>query len=298
MAAKIAPAMMTIRDAWTLGRDHLSPYSPTPQLDARLLLEHVTGLSHTGLIAHDDRRLSAEQQQQFDMLLARAAQFEPIPYLIGTAPFFEMDLRVGSAVLIPRPETEQLVDSAVARARRVAHHPHIVDVGTGSGAIAIAMARRLPQAQVLAVDISAEALTMAVTNAHQFAPDRVAFLQSDLLSATAEMPHQPFDLILANLPYVTDAEWTQLDVGVKWYEPELALKGGADGLDLIRDLLRQAQTRLSPEGVIFLEIGWQQGAAAADVARSFFPTARIAVEKDFGGHDRLVTIELAEEKAE
>ncbi|MBE2225045.1 MAG: peptide chain release factor N(5)-glutamine methyltransferase [Anaerolineae bacterium] len=268
----------------TLQNGRFPPHNP---LDTRLLLQHVLGgVDHTYLIAHDDQELTAVQLQTFLAYLNRAAQGEPIPYIIGTAPFFDMDLHVSPAVLIPRPETEQLVETAVSLAK--AHNYRcLVDVGTGSGCIAIALARELPQATLEAVDISADALTIARKNAAEFAPNRITFHQGNLLQPVVK----PLDLIIANLPYVTDQEWTMLDDGVKLHEPQLALKGGPDGLDSIRELLNQATHKLTSGGAILLEIGWQQGQAAKNLAASIFPTAHIELKQDYAGQDRFVIIQ-------
>ena len=256
-------------------------------LNTRLLLQHILGdVDHTYLIAHEDQELTAVQEQTFLAYLDRAAQGEPIPYIIGHAPFFDMDLHVSPAVLIPRPETEQLVETAVSLTK-ARNYSHIVDTGTGSGCIPIALARELPHARIKATDISAEALTIARQNAAKFAPDRIRFYQGDLLQPITE----PIDLITANLPYVTDHEWTMLDDGVKLYEPQLALKGGPDGLDVIRELLNQATHKLTSSGAILLEIGWKQGQAAKDLAASIFPTAHIELKQDYAGQDRFVTIQ-------
>jgi release factor glutamine methyltransferase len=161
-----------------------------------------------------------------------------------------------------------------------------VDVGTGSGCIAIALARFLPDLQITAVDISPAALVIAQQNAAQLAPGRIQFQQSNLLQAI----NVPVDLIVANLPYVTSGEWQALADGVKLYEPALALDGGEDGLDLIQQLLQQAAARLRSNGAIFLEIGWQQGEAVLTLAESYFPGATITILPDFAGHDRIVKI--------
>lgn len=276
---------MKIAEALAHGRDQLHT-SPTPQLDARLLLQHILQVNHSYLIAHNDQALTDEQEAQFNQLLQRAQKQEPIPYIIGTAPFFDFDLIVSPAVLIPRPETELLVETAVTWAK-THDQPHIVDVGTGSGCIAIALARRLPQAHLTAVDISSNALSIAQQNAASHAPNRIRFHEGSLLTPTSGQ----IDSIVANLPYVTDGEWTALDDGVKWYEPSLALKGGEDGLDIIRELLKQAQSRLSTSGAIFLEIGWKQGRDVQQLARSFFPNASVSVIPDLAGHDRIIAIE-------
>lgn len=276
---------MTIDDALAYGRSQLT-HSPTPALDSRLLLQHVLQKEHAYLIAHGDERITAVQETQFHAAIQRAQAHEPIPYITGTVPFFDLDLIVTPDVLIPRPETELLVEKALQWAR--IHTPSvIVDVGAGSGCIPIVLSRALPNTVCFATDISDAALDIARQNADQYAPARITFLQGNLL---APLPKSP-DLITANLPYIADSEWTMLDDSVKLHEPSLALRGGADGLDVIRELLQQATTRLRPGGAIFLEIGWQQGAAAQQLAASAFPTARIIVHKDYANHDRILAIE-------
>jgi release factor glutamine methyltransferase len=278
---------MNIQSALLYGRSQLTPYSPTPQLDARLLLEHLLDVPHSYLVVHHNQPLTTDQEQQYKQLLERAQQQEPIPYITGNAPFFDFGLHVTPAVLIPRPETELLVETAVAYAQQ--HNSQTaVDVGTGSGCIAIALARFLPRVQVTAVDISPAALAIAQQNAQRLAPNRIQFQQSDLLQAVAG----PVDLIVANLPYVTSGEWQSLADGVKLHEPALALDGGEDGLELIRRLLEQAITRLLPNGAIFLEIGWQQGQSAQVMAQQYFSQANIVVLPDYAGHDRIVKIEI------
>ena len=277
---------MTIREAWENGRFQLTPTSPTPQLDARLLLEHILSVSHSQLVAHDNDPMPATSMAAYQALLDRAGRTEPIPYLIGHAPFFEMDLAVSPAVLIPRPETEELVTQAVMAGRHWTA-PRLVDVGTGSGCIAIALARKLPQAQITAVDLSPSALAIARQNASRYAPNRIAFVRGSMLEPVLG----PFDLIITNLPYVTTAEWTELDDGVKLFEPRLALDGGSDGLRLVRDMLRQAVDKLTDDGVVLLEVGWQQGTAVATFAQTLFPTASITLQPDFAGYERFVIVE-------
>lgn len=277
--------MLIIRQAWRDGRAQLYD-SPTPALDARLLLAHALGRDHAYLVAHDDEALTTAQAAAYAGLLARAAAGEPIPYLLGHAPFFGLDLAVSPAVLIPRPETEQLVEMAIAWGRN--RGPlRAVDVGTGSGCIAVTLARGLPAAAVAAVDVSAAALAVAAANVAQHAPGRVALARGDLLTAIAP----GLDLIAANLPYVTRSEWTALPDGVKSYEPALALDGGIDGLDIIRALLPQAAARLRPSGLLLLEIGWQQGPAALALAQAYLPSASVALRPDFAGHDRFVAVQ-------
>ena len=275
---------MNINEAWIYGRFHLSS-SFTPHLDARLLLQHLLQVEHTYLIGHGDEMLTAVQQATYKQYIKRAANQEPIPYITKTAPFYGRDFHVTPATLIPRPETEQLVELAIAWAKQ-RESLTIVDVGTGSGCIAVCLAAEIPQANVTAIDVSTDALIIAKKNGETHTPGQITFCQGNLLLPLK----QPVDLIVANLPYITSDEWTMLDDGVKLYEPKLALKGGHDGLDLIRDLLQQATTRLKPNGAIFLEIGWQQGQAAQQLARSVFPGTTITLQQDFGARDRIIEI--------
>jgi release factor glutamine methyltransferase len=236
---------MTIEEAWAYGCDRLAQASFTPELDARLLLQHVLRVAHSYLIAHNDVQLTEQQEKAYKSLLARASNKEPIPYLTGKAFFYGLELEVSPAVLIPRPETEELVERALTwvGSRRGLR---VVDVGTGSGCIAVALSRYLAGASITAVDVSASALEVARQNASLHARLQIRFLQGNLLESLSG----PFDLILANLPYVAYDEWTMVDGAVKWYEPPVALWGGADGLDLIRELLRQAVSRLEAGGAI------------------------------------------------
>ncbi|MFN2305057.1 MAG: peptide chain release factor N(5)-glutamine methyltransferase [Anaerolineales bacterium] len=275
----------TIQEAWAFGRSQLAQASFTPEVDARLLLEYVLQVEQSYLIAHGDGELTQSQVEIYRALLARALQKEPIPYLTGTSSFYGFDLKVNSSVLIPRPETEELVEHAVhwvgSRAGLT-----IVDVGTGSGVIATALSRVLPPSTLVATDISFPALQVARINAKKNARQFIHFVQGDLLKPVAGM----IDLIVANLPYIADAEWTQVDDGVKLYEPSLALNGGSDGLNLLRELLNQAAAKLRPGGAIFLEIGWQQGAAMRQLAGKIFPHAEIEIITDLAGQDRIVQV--------
>jgi len=286
---------MNIHQALALGQKQLNS-SDNPYLDSRLLLEYVTKANHSQLVAHPEKELNHSERMAYQELLLRAAAHEPIPYLLGSAPFYGSDFIVNPAVLIPRPETECLIDSVVDWARKIEDgfdSFHIVDVGTGSGCIAITLAGIFPDAQIEAVDISADSLGVAKTNAikHQVC-DRINFLHGDLLIPITSNPN----LIVANLPYVADDEWSTLDQNVRLFEPEIALRGGSDGVDLIKDLLVQARDRLAPGGGIFLEIGWKQGPMALEVAASLFPRATIRVKADLSNQDRIVIIETIPKK--
>lgn len=260
--------------------------SDNPLADARALLAHILRVDASYLIAHPEKGLTHSQLDAYFDAVARAERHEPLPYIVGSAPFRYLNLRVTPAVLIPRPETEQLVDKVigwVGRRRRLT----LVDVGTGSGCIGISLATELPDTNVFATDVSAEALTIARDNARQH-DATITFLQGSLL----EPLEQRVDAIVANLPYITDAEMETLQPSVKQFEPSLALRGGANGLDLVRDLLEQAQTKLNSGGAIFLEIGYRQGPAAVALAQSIIPTAIVRCQRDFADHDRFVIVEI------
>jgi len=276
---------MNIKEAWAYGNLHLTQASVTPDLDARILLEHVLQVNHSFLIAHPEENMTDAQTQQYRLLIHRAKHKEPIPYLTGEAAFYGLDFQVSPAVLIPRPETEQLVDHALSWAK-MQERLQIVDVGTGSGCIAVSLAMNLSRASISAVDVSAEALVVARKNGSRYVPDRIRFYEGNLLEPILFQ----VDLIVANLPYIASHEWTLVDDGVKWYEPAVALEGGSEGLDFIGEMLQQSTSRLRPGGAVFMEIGWQQGQAVEQLARLHFPAADVALIADYAGHDRIVSV--------
>jgi release factor glutamine methyltransferase len=259
----------------------------TPRLDAELLLAHVLGCGRVQLLSRWRDDLTSAEAEQFAALLARRAAHEPAAYLLGRRAFYDVELVVTRDVLIPRPETEHLVEAALAWA--VEHPPRrVVDVGTGSGALAVTLARHLPEARVVAVDLSAAALAVAARNVARYGlAERVALLQADLLSALGE----PCDLIVANLPYIPQAEIATLAPEVATYEPRLALDGGADGLALIRRLLAQAPRLLATPGLLLLDIDHRQADAVVALAAERLPGARVTVLRDLAGLPRVVRVE-------
>ena len=260
----------------------------SPRLDAELLLAHVLGVNRAAVLARPEQRLTLKQLTRYRELTARRGHREPLAYIVGHREFFGLDFMVDPRVLIPRPETELLVERALAMAHRRPAAPSIADVGAGCGAIAVALAVHLPGAAVYALDRSAEALEVVAENAlrHGVA-GRVHCLPGDLLFA---LPG-PVDLIAANLPYVTTDEWQGLAPEIRDHEPRSALDGGPDGLALIRQLLETAGPCLRPAGAILLEIGAGQGVAATSLARSCLPQARVQLVQDYAGLDRLVIVE-------
>lgn len=264
-----------------------------PELEAEVLLRHVLGLSRAQIIARFPQDLTPEQQAAYHELLDRRRAHHPTAYLVGRREFYGLEFMVTPAVLIPRPETELLVEAALAIAGRMAaggEPPVIVDVGTGSGAVAVCLAQRVVPSRVIATDVSAGALAVAGYNArkHRVA-GRIEFRCGDLLDPVPEPP----DLVVSNPPYVPTDVWVALPPEIREHEPRLALDGGPDGLDVIRRLLAQAAGRLAPGGALALEIGHDQGPTVADLARAAFPGAAVTVRRDLAGHDRVVTVETA-----
>ena len=258
----------------------------SPQLDAEVLLAHSLGLSRSELYTQLDGRSSVEAEEHFRSLVARRLQHEPVAYITGQKEFCGLELQVDRRVLIPRPETETLVEVAlmIGRQREVAV---LAEVGVGSGAVAIALAVNLPSIEIYAVDSSSDALAVAEENCRRHdVLDRVHLLLGDLLMPLPE----PVGLIVANLPYVSQDELPSLAPDITDYEPLSALDGGPDGLDHIRRLLEQASSRLKPPGMICLEIGATQALAVNDLAREQFPAATVGLVRDLAGLDRVAII--------
>lgn len=278
--------MPTIRETLQQARTRLA-HLPTPRLDAEWLLCHVLGVSQSYLIAHSTEPLPEQHFNAFMALVERRTAGEPVAYLMSEVGFYGRTFHVTSDVLIPRPETEHLIEAALGFAQRWSQ-PVIADIGTGSGAIAITLAAELPSAQVYATDISADALTVARQNATSNSVN-VTFKQGNLaqplLPALAGQVH----LLAANLPYIASDDVPTL--AVSQYEPQLALDGGPDGLDLVRELLAQVPLLCTPDAAILLEIGTTQGPATRQLARDILGDIWATIKKDYAGHDRLVVIE-------
>jgi len=259
------------------------------RLNAELLLAYTLGLDRAAILAQPDRQLTPKELTRFRDLAARRVAREPLPYITGHREFFGLDFVVDARVLIPRPETELLVEHALRIARPLPRLLEIADVGAGSGAIAVTLAVHLPHATVYALDASAGALAVTAENARRHnVAGRVHCGQGDLLAPLAA----PVDLIAANLPYVTTGEWTDLLPEIRDNEPRAALDGGPDGLDAIRRLLATAVPHLRPGGVLLLEIGASQGSAVTSLARRCFPAADLQLHRDYAGLDRLVIVRL------
>lgn len=257
-------------------------------LETQVLLAHVLQKPRAWVLAHPEGILTPQQQRRLTKLLGGLAHGTPLPYLTGRQEFYGLAFDVSPAVLIPRPETELLVERALGWLRQHPARRRAADAGTGSGCIAVSLAHHVPDLRLLATDRSWEALQVARRNAtHHNVANRITFAQGDLLSAAAG----PFDLVCANLPYIPTQ--TLADLPVAKHEPHLALDGGADGLDAIRALLADAYRWLAPGGLLLLEMQFDQGDAITTLARKHFPAARITVHADLADLPRLVAVELA-----
>ncbi|MBN1161483.1 MAG: peptide chain release factor N(5)-glutamine methyltransferase [Dehalococcoidales bacterium] len=258
-------------------------------IESEVLLRHVLGIDRARLLASLDADISPEQRQLFMKLIARRSKGEPTAYITGHREFYGLDFRVNRHVLIPRPETELLVDKAISLCRENGYLK-IADIGTGCGAIAVSMAVNLPSVTIYATDIYTEAVETARQNGvNHSTEDRMTFLRGDLLEPLPE----PVDMIIANLPYVRQRDIP--DKGPLSYEPAEALNGGEKGLDKIGGLCSGAGNKLKANGTLILEIGQGQGEAVKGILHKYFPSAEIKIEKDLAGIERMATIRLTQQ---
>jgi release factor glutamine methyltransferase len=270
----------TISDALHTATLLLERSSASARLDAELLLEHVTGLSRTDFRAAPERTLPAAAGWSFQQLIRRRLQGEPVAYIRGQQEFWSLLLEVTPAVLIPRPETELVVERTLAQLRPDARE--VADLGTGSGAIALAIANERPALQVTGVDVSAAAVEVARRNATRLQIRNVRFERG---SWFAPLAGRRFDVVASNPPYVARGD-ADLAVGVSRFEPEAALIPGATGLEAIEQIVAQAGGHLTPGGWLILEHGWTQAGAVRDrLVRSGF--AHVRSHADLAGHERV-----------
>lgn len=266
---------------WTTGYFQEKGF-PEPRLEAEVLLAHALEKDRIYLYTAYDAPVGRHERERLRGYIQRRVKHEPVAYITGYKEFMSLPFRVTPEVLIPRPETELLVETALQLASEFGDQPHICDVGTGSGAIAVSLARYLPGAAITAIDIAASALEVARSNAGLNQVE-INFCHGDLLIPLEE--NDSFHIIVANLPYISKHEYLQLEAGVKGYEPAIALKGGEDGLDIYRRLLPQAMGTLCSGGYLLAEISSSQAPEILEMAREF---SQIEVVKDFAGRDRML----------
>lgn len=265
----------------------LAAASPSPRLDAEVLLMHVTGLSRSALITRADEVLAADQAEAVCDLYARRVRGEPVAYLTGRREFWSLELNVTPDVLIPRPETELLVELALARIPSDTAWT-IADLGTGSGAVALAIAKERPRCHVIATDLSTAVLAVARNNAQQLKIQNIEFRHGEWFAPLAGLV---FNLIVSNPPYVAEGD-PHLTQGDLRFEPPTALVAGHDGLEAIRRIAADAAPQLIPEGWLLLEHGADQGASVARVLAAHGYTA-ITGYADLAGHDRVTAAQKA-----
>jgi release factor glutamine methyltransferase len=269
----------------------------SPRLSAEILLAHVLSWQRIKLYTHYEFTLGDKELAAFRELVRRAAEHEPVAYLTGKAHFFNLEFHVTPDVLIPRPETETLVENVIQLVRHQSglESPRILDLCTGSGCIAAAIAHNLKAANLLATDISPAAVEVARGNISRLGlADRVVVEQGDLFDPLQRLvDRQPYHLIVANPPYIATAEMPKLERNVRDYEPKQALEGGLDGLAVHRRILTQSPERLLPEGRIFLEIAYDQGDLALQIAAEHPAFTNAKILKDHAGHDRVLTAQRA-----
>ena len=263
---------------------------PTPRLDAELLLGHLLQKSRLQLYLHFETPVFQEQLSTFRELVKKRVEHTPVSYLTNHREFMSLNFYVDGRVLIPRPETEILVETVLLGQKGKCR---LIDIGTGSGAIAISFAVNRPDWEIVATDLSADALTVAQQNAtlHHCA-DRLTFLQGDLFEPAQELESPRFDWIVSNPPYVSAEDFPTLSPDVRDHEPKIALIAGSDGLDIIRRLVADAPRLLNPHGQLIMEIGYNQSGTVQQLIHSNPAYKACQIIKDYSGIERVVVARL------
>jgi release factor glutamine methyltransferase len=284
--------------AWTIGKilewatsDFRARGIPSPRLDAEVLLAFAIGEGRVKLVVDRDRPLVPAELQRFRELVKRRRTSEPVAYLVGTREFYGRSFRVDRRVLVPRPDTEALVDVALARTAHVSMSLRGLDLCTGSGCVAISIARERPTVSVYATDISEDALTVARENALRLGAYNVSFARADLFEGLGQgltSGRRTFDLVVANPPYVASAEIAELAPDVRDHEPRAALDGGADGLRLLRRIIEGAPRHLASNGTLAVEVGAGQAGEVEQLLRAG-GWGDVWRAKDYGGIERVVS---------
>jgi release factor glutamine methyltransferase len=264
-------------------------------VEAELIVGHILGMSRTQLYTEPEMDVTSVEIEQLRQLVRRRLDHEPVAYILGHCEFYGIDFCIDYRTLVPRPETELLVEKAVELAQHISQSGKqitIADVGTGCGAIAISLALALPQAKIYATDASPLALQVAEVNCRRHTVDgRVKLLHGNLLEPLPQL----IDMIVANLPYIKDCEFKDLSPEIRDYEPAVALAGGENGLDKIREMLEQMTGRLSYGACFLLEIGLGQSKMVTSLIKNYFPKASIELVSDLGGIERVVKAGLQKE---
>jgi release factor glutamine methyltransferase len=282
-----------VSDAWTIARvlrwaaeDFAKRKSSSPRLDAEVLLAHAIRTDRVRLVIESDRELEPAELGLYRSFIERRRRGEPVAYILGRREFFGLDFVVDRRALVPRPDTEALVEVALERTRHRSQYGRALDLCTGTGCVAVAFAKARPTWRVTATDISTDALALAWENARRVGVAfSLATIAGDLFTPVAD---ERFELVIANPPYIPSADIAALDVDVREFEPRQALDGGADGLDLVRAVVSSAPRHLVPGGVLAVEVGFDQ----APRARALFEAAgfdAIESRRDYGGHERVVS---------
>lgn len=264
----------------------LQSKSESADIEINVILSYFLRKDLSWILAHADTLLSEDQQKDLDQGLLRLLNKEPLAYIIGQANFFGSAYIVNKDVLIPRPETEILVENAL---EWLGSHPgskKIIDIGTGSGSIIISILQKYPKLRGVAVDISDKALRIADENKKKFSIKQLSFIQMNCMEGI----HEKFDLIVANLPYIPEKIVPGLPVSM--HEPKLALNGGADGLQIIKKTIQQIPTRIESPGLVLMEIQNDQAQTVAKFVNDVLPDGNVTVIKDYAGYDRIIRIEV------
>ena len=263
----------------------------SPRLTGEILLAHCLGINRLDLYLQFDRPLHKNELSDFKLLIKRRIQKEPVAYITGEKGFFESDFEVSRDVLIPRPDTETLVEQALKILKTYQGHYRprmILELGTGSGAIIVSLARAVPNNLYFASDISLTALAIAKRNAEKIVKDRIRFFAGSWFSPLGE--NSRFDLIVSNPPYIPTADIQGLESEIKEFEPMLALDGGTDGIDSYRSILKNAHNYLVPGGIILLEIGFDQKETMQSICGQYKEYEFIYFIRDLAGHNRVALI--------
>ena len=277
---------ITIQNALKLSNKRLEGISTSFRNDSRVLLCNSIDKPQSWLLAHPEEKLTSTQFSKFEKILSKLELGIPLPYVLGEWDFFGLTFHVNSSTLIPRPETEILVATALDWFNKNPDKTNALEIGSGTGCIPISIAVNHPTVKFTSVDLSEDALLVAQRNLKRHNIDnQIVFLQSDLF----ENVDGKFDLICSNPPYIPTMTLHNLKVFKK--EPTFALDGGNDGLDIIRKILSSSKVYLNPKGLIMIEIEAGQGKTVQNLANSNFPKAQINVKKDLAGHDRLLVIQ-------